>query len=205
MLSYITNCINIAINLFQSEISESILSALITTSIPAFISVIGFVITIISVKRNFKNELSKLRSNIALEKMSEMPYQVLTLLDNIGKNKGNNVSERADNDDAVLKTYGDMINTVFSYGSKDAIEIVTLLQKESYIKGNTKNYIRTMATYVLLAMQIKFDVTGILISPGTYFSMKLNDYSTCKNRIKDETNKIINQLHLNKKFKISDD
>lgn len=203
MMYVVSNCINLAKSFYLPEMSDSVLSALISTSVPAVISILGFIITILTVNKNFKNELSKSRSKIALDKMSKMPYLVLNLLDDFAKNKDNqsdtNVNEK------VVNTYKELINTVFSYGSKEAIEIATLMQSESYQRGKTnENYQRKIALYILLAMQIKYDVTGIIISPDTYFSMKFNDYKDCKTKLKEETNSIVNQLHLNKMFKISD-
>lgn len=72
-----------AVNLMNEEVSMSddLKGAIITALVTGIISIVGFVVTNISMKKSFKNELKRQRDNIALEKMSTMPYEVLVLMD----------------------------------------------------------------------------------------------------------------------------
>ena len=57
-----------------------------------------------------------------------------------------------------------------------------------------------MAIYVLLATQIKYDVTSVAISPKYWFIMKLNDFDSQEKKISKATNKLIDELGLDKNF-----
>lgn len=64
--------------------------AVLSVGIPAVISIVGFIITIFTLKKNFQNELVKQKANVQLEKMSVMPYEILALMQemiNAGKEK----------------------------------------------------------------------------------------------------------------------
>ena len=77
------------------------------------------------------------------------------------------------------------------------------MQKENYkvaVKGITRNEYRMMAIYVLLATQIKYDVTSVAISPKYWFIMKLNDFDSQEKKISKATNKLIDELGLDKNF-----
>lgn len=63
--------------------SEELLGVIITSGVTSIISVIGFIVTYKSMKRNFKEELEKEKTSIHIEKMSSIPYEILKLMDNI--------------------------------------------------------------------------------------------------------------------------
>ena len=58
------------------EMSDTIKAALISAMIPALISIIGFIATNRSVKRDFKNEILKQRNEIALNKRDRFKFCV---------------------------------------------------------------------------------------------------------------------------------
>ncbi|WP_238841990.1 hypothetical protein [Streptococcus mutans] len=63
--------------------SENLISTLISVVATSIVSIVGFIITNLSLKRNFKNELEKNRDTVALEKMATIPYEVLSLFDDM--------------------------------------------------------------------------------------------------------------------------
>lgn len=65
----------------SNGMSDDLKGAIITALVTGMISIIGFIVTNASMKKNFKNELKWQRDSIALEKMSMMPYEVLVLMD----------------------------------------------------------------------------------------------------------------------------
>ena len=75
--------LSVMINLASEKatMSDDLKGAIITALVTGIISIIGFVITNRSMKKNFENELKRQRDNIALEKMATMPYEVLQLMD----------------------------------------------------------------------------------------------------------------------------
>lgn len=114
--------------------SDELKGAIITAIVTGIISIIGFVVTYNSMKKNFKNEL----------------------------------------------------------------------EKENYEKSGTDHFekYRAISLYTLLATQIKYDVTGIAVSPEFWLQMKLNDYSANKSEFKKANNLIVKELNLKSEFKI---
>lgn len=164
--------------------------------IPAIVSILGFIVTIITLSKSFKNEVRKQKSNVNLEKMSKIPYEVLILLDKL-------IS--ADDPDSLLGDMTALLNTIYAYGTKEAIKIISLMQKENYEAGGDKqklNQYRIIALYILLATQIKYDITGVIVSPKLWFQMKISDYSAADNKIKQANNKLVKELGLNSRMKI---
>ena len=94
------------------------------------------------------------------------------------------------------------MNTVCAYGSRDAIKIASTMQSENYQLDKTKNSYRILAFYPLLVTQIKYDVTNIVNSPELWFRLKINDYENLRDIMVKENNKIVDELDLNKEFKI---
>ena len=178
------------------EVHNSIdFNTLISVIVPGVISIVGYIITTISVNSSFKNELAKQKSNIHIDKMSTMPYEILRLMDKIQHNEYN--EKKSQESISVL------MNTIYSYGSKSAINLISSMQKENYQNlGTPDNAIglRIMAFYALLATQIKYDVTGITVSPELWYQMKLTDYGSNKEQIMIENNKIVIEFNLNKDF-----
>jgi glutamate racemase len=87
------------------EMSDTIKAALIS----ALISIIGFIATNRSVKRDFKNEILKQRNEIALNKMATMPMRILELLGTIIETGGQN--------EELAKEFDGFMNEVYAYGS----------------------------------------------------------------------------------------
>ena len=175
--------------------SDELLGVIITAVVTSIISIIGFIVTYKSMKRNLKEELEKEKASIHIEKMSTVPYNVLQLMDKIIKTEG-----KGD----VLKDFTDLMDTIYAYGSERAIQIAATMQKENYIYGGTDefNHYRVISLYILLATQIKYDVTGIVVSPEFWLQMKLTDYTKNCEAFRKVNNQIVNQLDLKKGFRI---
>ena len=72
---------------------------------------------------------------------------------------------------------------------------------QSY-KKYRPNETRMISEYVLLATQIKYDVTEISVSPELWLQMRMSDYCANKEKIKNANNKLVDELKLRKEFKI---
>lgn len=182
-----------------SGISDDLKGAIITALVTGIISIIGFIVTNLSMRKSFKNELIKQRDSIALEQMATMPYEVLDMMDRMIKAKNEHMKN------LELEKFKQMMNGIYSYGSENAITLVALMQEEIYTaKGDEYKLdkYRLMSFYVLLATQIKYDVTGICVNPELWFKMKLTDYENDRENIKRSNNKIVDELNLNSKMKI---
>lgn len=69
--------------------SDDLKGAIITAIVTGIISIIGFIVTNLSMRKSFKNELIQQRDNLALEKMATMPFRVLDLMDRMIKSSRN--------------------------------------------------------------------------------------------------------------------
>lgn len=180
-------------------LSDDLLGVIITAIVTSVISIIGFIVTNVSMRKNFKNELIKQRDSIALEKMATMPFEVLELMDRMIKVKN------FQNDKRELENFKKMMNEIYSYGSEKAISLVSLMQKENYAANGDATKMdkyRLMSSYVLLATQIKFDVTGVYVNPELWFRMRITDYENNKTEIKKANNLLVRELDLCDKLKI---
>lgn len=179
------------------EMSDTIKAALISAMIPALISIIGFIATNRSVKRDFKNEILKQRNEIALNKMATMPMRILELLGTIIETGGQN--------EELAKKFNGFMNEVYAYGSENAIALISKIQKDNMFFGDNvadRNLYELIAMYILLATQIKYDVTGIIVSPEKWYEMRMNDYEINREKMRLANNNVVKIFELNKRFYI---
>lgn len=179
------------------EMSDTIKAVLISTMIPALISIIGFIATNRSVKRDFKNESLKQRNEIALNKMATMPMRILELLGTIIETGGQN--------EELAKEFEGFMNEVYAYGSENAIALISKIQKDNMFFGDNvadRNSYELIAMYILLATQIKYDVTGIIVSPEKWYEMRINDYEINREMMRLANNNVVKMFELNKRFYI---
>ena len=179
------------------EMSDTIKAALISAMIPALISIIGFIATNRSVKRDFKNEILKQRNEIALNKMATMPMRILELLGTIIETGGQN--------EELAKEFDGFMNEVYAYGSENAIALISKIQKDNMFFGDNvadRKLYELIAMYILLATQIKYDVTGIIVSPEKWYEMRMNDYEINREKMRLANNNVVKMFELNKRFYI---
>ena len=186
--------------------NTEIVTTLISVGASCVISIIGFIITNISLKKSLKNEMRKSRDNVALEKMSSMPYEILDFWDEMMEvDKITNKNQKSSKQKENLIKFKKIMNVTYSYGSESAIKIVALMQKENYAAANQEieqSVYRMASTLVLLITQIKYDVTEIVVSPSLWFQMRMNDYSEKEKLYKYANNRLVSELGLNEGFKI---
>lgn len=168
--------------------------AILVACIPAVVTIIGFIVTYFLNKRNFKEEVNKAKVNATLEKISDLPYKILTLMDTIlQKDKPRNQKQ------LNLKSFQEIMSLIFAYGSKEAIAIVSSMQEANYLFSNepskTDNN-EIIAYYILLACQVKYDLTGIKINPEYWYRMRITDYKTMKKDLDEATNRVVDKLEL---------
>lgn len=182
-----------AIEIF-GRMSDDLKGAIITAVFTSIVSIIGFILTNKNMSKNLKNELKKEKTTLHIQKMSEMPYAILILMDKMIKKPES---------EEVLDDFRKIMNTVCAYGSKDAIKIASVMQSENYKnQKNNVNMYRILSFYSLLVTQIKFDVTNIVNSPELWFKLKINDYDKMRDEMIKENNKIVDELDQNEDFKI---
>lgn len=170
------------------------LAVILAACIPAVVTIIGFVVTYFLNKRNFKEEVNKAKVNATLEQISDLPYKILTLMDTmLQKDKPKN------HEQANLKLFQEVMSLTFAYGSKEAIMIVSSMQEANYLLSREPDKVdknEIMAYYILLACQVKYDLTGIKINPEYWYRMRITDYKAMKEKLDKATNKIVGELQL---------
>lgn len=170
------------------------IAVILAACIPAVVTIIGFVVTYFLNKRNFKEEVNKAKVNATLEKISDLPYKILTLMDTmLQKNKTKS------NEQTNLKSFQEIMSLTFAYGSKEAIMIVSSMQETNYLLAKEPDKVdknKMIAYYILLACQVKYDLTGIKINPEYWYRMRMTDYKAMKENLDKATNKIVYELQL---------
>lgn len=179
------------------------MDTIITVTVPAAVSIIGFIATYFLTKSNFKNELDKQKVSQNLEQMASVPYDVLKFFDKMVNNTKNKIGPNI-----LVPEMQDLFAKIFAYGSATAITILSTMQNENYLSATDPSNVdknRIIAFYILLVSQIKLDITGIAISPALWYQLRLNDYNQTKDKIVSANNKLVSELNLNKNFIISKD
>lgn len=94
---------------------------IISVCVPAVVSIIGFTITIFTLKKNFQNELAKQKANIQLDKMAVMPYEILSLMqEKLDARKKKATSQEQQKS---IDRMNWIFSSIYAYGSSTAIMI----------------------------------------------------------------------------------
>ncbi len=165
------------------------------TILTVSITILGFIITYFMTKRNFKDEIRKEKINMATQTIYALPFDICELMDKLIKNKLCNPRE-------FVEQYGALLSKVLSYGSKETIKIAVKMQQLSYEAANkpAEDKYVILAAYALLITQLKYDLTSEVISPESYFMLRMKDYENIKDSLKKAINSLVDELNLNRKF-----
>ena len=171
---------------------KDILIALITVSVPAIITIIGFVITYKATKKNFTEELNNAKKVQNIEKLQDIIYSITDIMNNI--------------DNLNIEHWRKIMSSIISYGSIDSVKIITYFQTTLYedIKNplpKQEKMVFMLTTFSLLITQIKYDLTGEILPPLTYLKIKLTDFKTYENQYYIKNNQLVDELNLNPNFK----
>lgn len=155
----------------------------------SFITILGFVITYFMTKQNFKEEVKKDKINRTTEIIQSLPYDICQMMNSMmGKGKFS------------VDKYNEIMSKVLSYGSKDAVKIAVKLQRLSYtLNDNADSTEKTklLAALALLITQLKYDLTSEIITPESWFLLKIKDYDNLRGEIKESINSLVFELELN--------
>lgn len=207
--------------------SDDLIGVIITAIVTSIISIIGFIVTNASMRKSFKNELMQQRDSVALDKMATIPYETLDFYDITVKLGRTDKELRNYNNDnltrqqiiekkkldeekrqleaQLLERMNYLYNTIYAYGSPTAIKIVSKMQSTNYIlAGNASEEERLiiLAYMILLATQVKKDVTTIVVNPQYWLQMRITDYHLKHEKMDTAINRAVDELKLDRKFKI---
>ena len=165
------------------------------STITILITVLGFIITYFMTNKNFKDEIRKDKIALASQEIQTLPYDICQLMDTMLKDK-------TKNPDLFVKEYGMILSKVLAYGSRDAVKIAIKMQQMSYTSTNKPNEERfpILAAYALLITQLKYDLTSEVISPESWFQLRMTDYNVLRPNMKNNINSIVSELSLSKSF-----
>ena len=181
--------------------------------VPSLVSIVGFLVTYFMSRKNlkdglaltekeFQNELLKQHSDKRLELMASAPYDALVLMQDMidsGKNKKHSFP-----DTKLLEKQNNLYFKVYAYGSPSSLHILSSMQSENY-QANMNSIVsvnahRLICYYVLLASQLRMDVTGETVNPEEWFKMKFSDYHKTKSLFADANNQLVTELNPSKDF-----
>lgn len=166
------------------------------TIVSTAITILGFIVTYLMTKKSLKDEIKKDKINRTSETLQMLPYDICQLLSSIINNHSN----------LPIEKYNEILSKVISYGSKDTVGIAIKMQQLSYSLADEKKpedeKFRLMAAYALLITQLKYDITSEIISPESWFEMRIKDYEKLRPQMKKWINDLISELKLNKQFRV---
>ncbi len=165
--------------------------------ITVFVTVLGFIITYFMTKKNFQDEIRKDKIALAAQEIQTLPYDICQLMDRM-------IKAGKEDPESFVKEYGAILSKVLAYGSKDAVSIATKMQQLSYSLTNkpTMERFPIMAAYALLVTQLKYDLTSEVISPESWFQLRMTDYEKLRPTMKNSINDIVNELGLSNSFTV---
>jgi len=159
--------------------ANEIIKAIIPAVITGFITIIGFIVTALNMRKNFRAELRKKKTEYYLKKLEELYDLQVKLLDTIMAQSKLPENKRSD----LLKDFGEALSSTFAYGSCDLIAITAKMQEQNYMRNQAtykpdgQENISHMHYNILLLCQLKYDLTGERINPEQWYRMRFSDYS----------------------------
>ena len=95
--------------------------------ITIIITIVGFIYSSRNITRNFKNEVIKLKNEVAISAMQDIPYELFDLMEEMQKK-----TEKTRISDRTQKKYVEIIAKILCYGSRESVDIVRYLQQNNY-------------------------------------------------------------------------
>lgn len=173
---------------------DPVIAAIITSVLTSIITIIGFIVTDKINKRTSKEDLNNKKQTLNIEKLQKIIIDLCWLLENASKTS------------ISTEKYKSLMYNILSYGSTDAIKIITNLQTTLY--KNEKNQVTEndsiifiLTSYSLLVTQIKYDLTGEIIPPLSYAKLKFKAFDDISNNLYIKNNELVDKLCLNESFK----
>lgn len=157
------------------------------------VTIAGFLVSYFLLSRSFRQEVEKQKSGITLNMIEEIPLLIQDSFSLLG-DKQIGQQER-------FNAYKKMLNRILAYGSKESVKIATAMVSHSRDTERKSGDLTILAFYALLFCSIKFDLSGIEITPASWYLMNINDYHKTKSELNIVTNQIIVDFNLPKFLK----
>lgn len=171
-----------------------------------FTSIATIVVTMLTIYFTNKTTRTQIKAEIDNYKQTQLIDSNKVILEYAAKIiRLNDIKNKSESE----KLIRNLIINVMAYGSKESIAILADFQQFNYMPSELKkgeDIYKTIAYPALLISQIKYETTGEIINPIDIIKININDIG--KENIKENViiniNKIVDDLNLNKKFKVKD-
>lgn len=166
-------------------------------NIDVMVTIIGFVITYHMTTKSVGDEIRKNKVAHNVEMIHSLPLELCNMMAKIQKSPGTNKKATIKQQD-----YEELMTKIFAYGSKDAVTLATEIQQTFYrIARTNEDYgQKLLILFSLLITQLKYDISDEIVSPESWFRLKINDYENVRNDMVLKINQLISELSLNEKF-----
>lgn len=164
---------------------------MISIILSSIISLISFAVSYRSIRYTYKNDIKKLKAEKVYDKIEDLPYEILEIMHNVVKYP---------NSKATVESLSKFMYKIIAYGSPEAVKIACFAQQTAY---NQEDPYKLVASYSILVSQLKYDLSGQIIPPDSYFQIKMTDYKSVKIKITKYINSIVKDLNLKKEFYIN--
>lgn len=182
------------------NIFANVIISISGTVITSAVTIVGLFINNKSIKQKFENELKKKKNDLMIDKMSEVIGDILDVRNlSLEYAISKNAKEKENIKNDCMNKVKLFSKTIYSFGSIDAIKILESINKEN--KCSTNSYY-LLCLYQLLIVQIKYDLTDVVISSISWFEIVLIDYKKEEKNIIENMNNLVDELGLNQEFKI---
>lgn len=174
--------------------------------ISSLVTIIGFVISFLGIKRELKNSLHIQQNEFMLQKLDDIVEMIedsiLYTLDEISHN-------RTEHSGFELNRKLDLIyKKILPYGSREDIMIIETICSAAYsweiVKEQKPNYqsynMFFIANMYLLMCQMKMEMTGTIVNPEAFFRVKFPEYDNYRYVFMNIVNDTVNELDLCRKF-----
>ena len=142
----------------NSEILFSILQLAIT--------LLGFVITFVLSRREFRNSISKLQKDKQIDKIDGMQKELLDIIEYLLEQPLN--PDPVYDEETMRDKIINILKKVKSYASNDAVRIARHIMSEWYEMDSKNNSTEFISSCFVLISQLKYDTTGIRTSPRSF-------------------------------------
>ena len=166
-------------------------------NLDVFVTILGFFITYKLTTKTFGNEIKKSKIDQNVEAIHSLPLELCNKMSKIQNSQGSKNTVSA-------SEYESLMTKIFAYGSKDSVAIAIEIQQTFYRVNKTGEdcgqYL--LVLFSLLITQLKYEISDEIISPESWFKLKINDYDTVREKMIDKINHVVKTFELNKKFMV---
>lgn len=185
----------------QSGMSDDLIVGLISTAFTTLLTIVGFVVTFLSMRKSFKNELEKQNNTIKTNKLSELNNKIVELIgiyeSSIKKGDERKLKLNKDKEERLSQAMGDLI----FYGNEEMLSVL-LYAREQKFDSPADWRIEQIVGYILVLAILKCEFTGEIINPKKFLALTIDHYEKNLEEYKKCNNEIVEKLNLKKEYLI---